>query len=617
MALHDLYDYIIVGGGTAGLVVASRLSEDPDVSVLVVEAGGDKSKDPAVVIPGMMGALYGKDEYDWNFSSVPQPYLNNRTISQARGRMLGGSSALNFSMMVYPGKPIIDAWETLGNHGWNFETLWPYYRKFAKTHLPSKVAREACRTDSYHDPCISDAESGPLAVSLGDGFGPNNTAWMDAFEELGLKLTSDPRTGVAVGAFQQAASIDPVKKTRASAVSAYLTEEVRARPNLSILTDTLASRIILDKSDDSTSQAIAKGVEVRSKDGVTRCIRAGIEVILSAGALQTPQILELSGVGDREILTKQDIPVIIENSNVGCNLQDHPIVCESFEVADNIMSGDILRDPGLLEAVVSQYQASQDGPLGQSIISSAYVPMVDSTGVLSSEARTEFFESHGENHTSDTLSHCSEVDRKVIRDALETTTEPAYQLMLFPTQLIIPDNPQSVRDYITPVEPENYITVMTILNHPFSRGNCHIVSPNVEDKPIWDPQYNSERVDTELLAKGVQFVEKLINTKPFSNILKPNGKRLQNSGRDLESARDVVSSRQISVFHLSGSTSMRPKEAGGVVDTRLRVYGVGNLRVVDASIFPLEPAGNIQSTVYAVAERAADIIREDRLKGRS
>jgi choline dehydrogenase-like flavoprotein len=242
--------------------------------------------------------------------------------------------------------------------------------------------------------------------------------------------------------------------------------------------------------------------------------------------------------------------------------------------------------------------------------------VVDSNGVLSLEGRREFFERSNERHANEAAKTCSELDRKIIRDVLVTTTEPTYQLLLFPTQLIIPDTPRCVTDYITPTEPENYITVMTFLNHPFSRGTSHITSPNVEDKPIWDPQYNSEKIDMDLLASGVQFVEKLIDTKPFSSILKPNGKRLQNHGRDLESARDVVRSRQISVFHLSGSASMRPKEAGGVVDTRLRVYGVGNLRVVDASVFPLEPAGNIQSTVYAVAERAADIIKEDRLKAR-
>ncbi|KAG6368204.1 hypothetical protein INS49_002405 [Diaporthe citri] len=499
----DVYDYIIVGGGTAGLVVASRLSEDADVSVLVIEAGGDKTKDPFVMTPGLLGALYGKDEYDWNFLSVPQS--------------------------------IIDAWETIGNEGWNFETLAPYFRN---------------------------SESGPLAISVGEGFGPNNSAWMDAFEELGLKMAADPRNGSAVGAFQQAANIEPVTKTRTSSASAYLTEEVRARPNLSILIDTVVSQVILNKSDDGASQAVATGVEIRFSNGVKRTIRASLEVVLAAGALQTPQILELSGIGDREILTKREVPVIVENGNVGRNLQDHPIVCESFEVADGVVSGDILRDPDLLKAIVAQYQSSQDGPLGQSIISSAYVPMADSSGILTMEARS------------------------------------------------------NVSDYITPTEPENYITVMVFLNHPFSRGTCHIASPNVEDKPVWDPRYNSEKIDMELLASGVQFVEKLIGTEPFSSILKPNGKRLQSHVHDLESARDVVRSRQISVFHLSGSASMRPQSAGGVVDTRLRVYGVKNLRIVDASVFPLEPSGNIQSTVYAVAERAADILKEDRLKAK-
>lgn len=250
-------------------------------------------------------------------------------------------------------------------------------------------------------------------------------------------------------------------------------------------------------------------MEILSGNGVKRTIRTRIEVVLAAGALQTPQILELSGIGDREILTKQGVPVIIENENVGCNLQDHPIVCESFEVADGVMSGDILRDPDLLKAIVAQYQSSQDGPLGQSIISSAYVPsmlsyfdyklkdsvltiycvVADSSGILTMEARSKFFEANIKttaNFTSSQL-ECSELDRQVIRDVLETTNEPTYQLMLFPTQLTIPESPRNVSDYITPSEPENYVTVMVFLNHPLSRGTCHITSPSVEDKPTWDP----------------------------------------------------------------------------------------------------------------------------------
>lgn len=245
-----------------------------------------------------------------------------------------------------------------------------------------------------------------------------------------------------------------------------------------------------------------------------------------------------------------------------------------------------------------------------------YCIVADSSGILSMEARTKFFETNTETSASITSGQCSELDRQVIRDVLETTNQSAYQLMLFPTQVTIAEKPQSFSDYITTVEPENYITVMLCLNHPFSRGTCHIASPNVEDKPAWDPRYNSEKIDMELLASGVQFVEKLVGTEKFSSILKPNGKRLQNHVHDLESARDAVRSRQISAFHLSGSAAMRPQGAGGVVDTRLRVYGAKNLRIVDASVFPLEPSGNLQSTVYAVAERAADILKEDRLKAK-
>lgn len=241
--------------------------------------------------------------------------------------------------------------------------------------------------------------------------------------------------------------------------------------------------------------------------------------------------------------------------------------------------------------------------------------MADSSGVLTTEARRQLLDEYLGNSGDKTPSRCPDKEREVIKTLLETTNEPSYQFLLFPTQLCIPQNPRSMSDYITPVEPENYVTIMTILNHPFSRGSCHITSSNFEEKPAWDPRYNSEEVDLELLARAAQFTEKLITTEPFSGLLKPNGKRLQVKPDTLEAAREVVRSRQISVFHISSSAVMLPKEAGGVVDTRLRVYGVKNLRCVDASVFPIEPLGNIQATVYAVAEKAADLLKEDRGKG--
>lgn len=245
-----------------------------------------------------------------------QPTLNNRTINQCRGRMLGGCSSLNFLMMVYPSKANLDAWGAVGNEGWNFETLAPYFRKFARTHVPSENAREMSRMDGHYDPHISASESGPLALSFGEGFGPNNAAWMDAFDNLGLKMSVDPRSGAAVGAFQQAATIDPVTKTRTGSATAYLTEEVRSRQNLTILVNTQVKKVILEPTGD-IGEFCAKGVEVRSQDGVERTILASGEVVLAAGALHTPQILELSGVGDKNLLQKHGIPVKIDNPNVG------------------------------------------------------------------------------------------------------------------------------------------------------------------------------------------------------------------------------------------------------------------------------------------------------------
>lgn len=296
-----------------------------------------------------------------------------------------------------------------------------------------------------------------------------------------------------------------------------------------------------------------------------------------------------------------------------------------------------MRDPNLVQAVVAQYQASREGPLGQSLISSAYVPstypetllctrlcridhvltldlpppVASENGVLDSEARTELLKKH--LSTDKGTSKYSAKEQEVISKLIATTNEPTYQFLLFPTQINIPQVPESMSTYITPVEPENYITIMAMLNHPFSRGSCHIKSPKFDEAPVWDPKYNDQDVDLELLAGAAQFTEKLIATEPFKGLLKPDGKRMQVKADTLEGAREVVRARQISVFHISSSAVMLPREAGGVVDHRLKVYGVKNLRVVDASVFPIEPLGNIQATVYAVAERAADILKEDRL----
>lgn len=518
--------------------------------------------------------------------------------------MLGGSSALNFLMLLYPSKGNIDSWAALGNPSWNYDSLAPYFRKFATVHKPPQSARDLLGL-TYLNEGLANGD-GPIHVSYSEGYGVTNKAWMRTFADLGLEVSGDPRDGNALGAFQNHASIDPVTHTRSYACTGYYTPEVAKRPNLVVLTETLVNKVLFDTADGE--DAVATGVEIITKGGQKKQVLASVEVILAAGALQTPQILELSGIGGRDLLEKHGIPVVVENPNVGEHLQDHPIVCQSFEVADGVPSGDVLRDPNVLQALVGMYQTGGAGPMGQSVISVAYAPLVDGSGVVGPEAKKELLSQHE--------AALKTPEAQVTRKLVESPNEATFQYLLFPSQVSVPDRPTSMAHYITPVVPENFITIMTIINQPFSRGTVHITSADVKAAPLWDPKYNSNPLDLELLARAVQFVERIVEpSSAFGGVLKQGGKRLPElKADDLETAREIVRQRQISVFHVAGSCAMRPKDQGGVVDERLRVYGTRNLRVVDASVFPLEPVGNIQSVVYAVAERAADLIKEDRAK---
>jgi choline dehydrogenase-like flavoprotein len=502
-------------------------------------------------------------------------------------------------MLLYPPKGSLDAWSALGNKGWDYDSLSPYLRKFATVHAPSQITKDVVGMAYHNDSAVGD---GPIHVSFSEGYGKPNSVWMGTFAKLGLEMKTDPRTGKGLGAFQQGGSIDPATHTRSHAVSAHYTPEIASRPNLTVITETIVKKIVFDTSG---AEPVAVGVLVRSKDGSEKTL-SGSEIILAAGALMSPQILELSGVGNRSLLERLSIPVVIDNPNVGENLQDHPIATQAFEVNPETPSGDVLRDPNVLNALIQLFQDGGKGPLGQSIISVAYSSLADDEGVYSEDARKALFASHNE--------YAQTTDGKVVRKLLEGPDEPTVEYFLFPGQVhTVLDNPGSMADYLLPTSPENYLTVMTMLNHPFSRGSVHISSADIDKLPTWDPNFNSNPLDLEITARHVQFVELLLRTSPFGDLFKPNGARIpQVKGDTLENAREVVRQSQVSDFHPACSLAMKPRNQGGVVDDRLRVYGTKGLRVVDASVFPLQPAGNIQSVVYAVAEKAADLIKEDR-----
>ncbi|KAL8646383.1 MAG: hypothetical protein Q9210_006172 [Variospora velana] len=602
----DSYDYVIAGGGTAGLVVASRLSEDPNVTVLVLEAGADRLSDNRITTPGLAMTTWDNPDFDWQFMTTPQDALNGRTVAHPRGKTLGGSSAINMCLMTYPSKSGLDSWEKLGNKGWNFDALQPYYKKFHTYCPPSKDVHDLLALD-YMDETLQ-GTSGPIKVSFGDFHGPLQKDWPETFQRLNKKLTGDPLSGIGHGGHSNPTSIDPKTKTRSHAGSEYYRPEVKNRENLRVLTEALVVKVILEKSDDDL--VTAKGVQF-TLAGKLQTIGANREIILAAGTFQSPQILELSGVGSRALLEQHGMESVIDNPFVGENLQDHAVASLCFEAADGIPTGDILRDPQIFAAAIEEYNTSKTGFLTAGTICSAYMPVVD---FLDQGGESELSELPDKylSRNAPSAFPAQQQQYEVLRKMLQSKDDSSIQYVMVPAQTNVHAGAKPSQ-FLPPSSEGNYMTLFAALNHPFSRGSVHITSADPMEKPRIDPKYLSHPLDNEILARHVQYMEKLVATEPLASLLKKGGRRIP-AGKhveELDAARSLGPETVMSIFHPTGTCAMMSRELGGVVNERLIVYGTTNLRVVDASIMPLEPRGNIQSSVYAIAERAADIIRQD------
>ncbi|OSS54212.1 hypothetical protein B5807_01827 [Epicoccum nigrum] len=597
-------DFIIIGGGIGGLVVANRLSEHANKNVLVIEAGAHRRGDPRIDTVGMLSTLYGDPNYDWDFMTEPQTHVNSRQIPHPRGKVLGGSSAINFCANVYPSKANFEAWKALGNDGWDAEGLAPYFRKYSRFTPPSPETKELLNIDYVNE--ALHGQDGPVPVTIPDVYGPFQASWVKALDKLGWCNSDDPIEGEKLGTFACGLTIDAETKTRGYAASAYYTPEVAQRSNLEVLTETLVEKIFTKVVDGSV---VATGVRVRTKDGAHHKILAGKEIILSAGAIQSPQILELSGIGQKTLLEKHGIPLVLEVPGVGENLQDHAIAAPCFEIADDQISADIMRDPNIVQAVLQQYMTTKTGPLVGIPISVTMLPLVDSNGRVSRDEITELTRHHVDDAD---LPLGQRKQYEQLRQQILGPKEATGYAMMLPLQLNISSGKTEMKELLAPTNPKNYITIMVANNHPFSRGTCHIRSADPDDKPILDPKYLSHPLDLEILARQTQYIEKIVKTEPLASLLKPSGRLPEGKeATSLDAAKEIVKERLLSTFHPVGTCAMMPKELRGVVDSRLKVHDCTNLRVVDASIFPMETLGNIQATVYAVAEKAADLIKED------
>ena len=530
-----------------------------------------------------------------------QASIGGRIIKATQGRLLGGSSAINGQSFVAAAKAGIDAWEKLGNPGWNWDNLMPYYKKSSTLNLPDHETREHLGLDWVDN--ATHGATGPIQVSFPAVIqDPLAKAWVDCFDAMEYTTSADPFTGKSSGAFSSLAAVDPETKTRSYSATGYGLS-AKGRPRVHIITEAIVQRIALEDSADSATTS--SGVEVII-EGDVHTVKANKEVILSAGALNTPKLLEISGVGNQEILRKFDIPVKVNSPNVGENLQDHLMSGISFEVTDGVITGDALlrQEPEAVQSAMKMYTEHKTGPMTiGGVQSMAFMPLLELTGSSNEGTRKNWL---------DRLLKDATVHQKIAREVIDRGDAPTCSMFMFLAQANL--HAQSATSFVgDQLHPENYLSLGIIQSLPFSRGDVHISSANTNEQQIVDPQYFTHPADIEIMARNLMDVEKLHKSDSIARYLKPNGKRNHPDAflTGLDSAKTYLHDTATTAYHFCGTAAMLPKDKGGVVDEKLRVYGTTNLRVCDASIFPLIPRANPMSTVYAVAERAADIIKAD------
>ena len=539
---------------------------------------------------------------------APQSQLRGRVIGYPQGRALGGTSALNAEAFIAPSENGIDYWSDSGNPGWDWKTMSPYYEKCRTPIVPPEDVSAHFGLD-YLLKRSDGSGSGPIKTSYtGILENPLGKAWADTFQTLNYGLTDDPFSVGTTGGFANATTVDPATKERSYSASAYFLP-ARNRPNLHLLTGSEVEQITLDNKSGS---AVANGVVV-TKGGERQVFTPKREVILAAGTMNSPKILELSGIGNRDILQSYGIDVVIENPNVGENLQDHPMTGISFEAKDDVETLDafIRQDPKAIGAAMEAYQINKSGPFsGASINSFAFMPVVQ---FQSSDGRLAL------NHLLETQlprqpKTGQSAEEEFVGSVISSADKSSVVYFMIAAQANFGAEARDNKDDPKKEETGNYITICALLSYHLSRGSVHIRSASITDKPTINPNFLDHPMDSEVFAYHLQFLESLSTTEPLKSLLKPQGLRIPDWAPmrpDLEAAKGYLGQTVTAGWHPVGTCAMRPRDKGGVVNERLIVHGTTNLRVVDASIMPLICRGNTQSTVYAVAERAADLIKQD------
>ncbi|KAG6909077.1 hypothetical protein DXG01_002058 [Tephrocybe rancida] len=515
------YDFVIIGGGTAGLTLAARLSEDLSLTVAVLEAGNNTIDDALTAIP----ARYG------------------------------GTSSTNFLAWSLPPAVDIDAFERLGNPGWNWDEFFRYSKKIEKFQATVE------QPSSSEDRGIT---SGAVCITLPPHAHPLDAILQATFVNRGVKALDDPYKGDVNGTWVASSTIDPKTWTRSSAATAYLVP-AQDRPNLTVFTQAFVSRIIF--ADGHCIEGLtATGVEF-VRCGSKHILNARREVILSAGTIINPQILELSGIGRRDVLSRISVEVKLELPGVGENLQEHNVAIVTYELdpAANHQAFDLLQHPEDVNGS-AQIKTSIAGGLRTRLSSYTYIPLVEVKTPDADDLLAKIEKEIGEYKNTSGIVPGLQEQLDIQLDILRSNASPDFEFAAIRTQ-----GATTLRTALT-------------LTHDISKKTPH-------------------PPDLELLVQGVKYIRSVAETEPLKSALVGGDLKPGPQGMSNEAIREYVKNTHITAGHALGTCSMLPRDRQGVVDPHLKVYGTKNLRVVDLSIIPLQIAAHTQAAAYVIGEK--------------
>jgi choline dehydrogenase-like flavoprotein len=555
--------------------VAARLSLGlPSSKILVIEAGPAAPNELGINIPGRKGTLLGTT-YDWNFTTIPQPNANNRTIGVNRGKVLGGSSALNLLCWDRAASCEYDSWgEVVGSRAWSWRSM-----------IAAMIKAETFtgkNTETYGSAGVGDY--GPVKSVVNRFIPAHQLAWIPAGVAVGMPTNKESLGGNPIGVMYQPSSIDSTIWNRSYSANAYLPI---AGSNLKVLTNAKVVKINFKKFAQ-----LQRAISITLENGTE--ITASKEVILSAGAIQSPNLLELSGIGQASVLSAAGITQLIDLPGVGENYQDHIRIQSSYQLKDNYTSFDTLKNSTIAAQELAKWLAGEFSwydYTASGYLFANWKQFVSNESQLLGLAEAAIGSSR---HPSD-------------RKKLGFMSNPTVPQL----EIIFSDGYTGVKGYPavgTPLNGKSFFTLIAGLMHPLSRGSCHINPADKLGKPIINPNYLNNEHDIQALVESIKFCRRIAQTEPLKSVWVSEYEPGLDVVKTDAEWRKYVLGNTLSIFHPTSTCSMLPKKDGGVVDASLTVYGTTNLRVVDASIFPVQISAHIQTAVYGVAEIASDMI---------